>query len=170
MSRFLHVVMAIATSMVLQGCVGFGAWTLGSRSESIDRPHLEQSRGSVDLHKKAAEGTLATASTLRAQWGEPDRIVPGREGSSEWVYNINGFRWSGLVVYAVILPLPAMIPIGSQYVSIFVREDRIEKVILTDWAFKAGVYCGFFGLMNGGWGCGAGTFEELQTPTSASGK
>jgi hypothetical protein len=169
MNRYLQVVTAIAASMALQGCVGVGAWTLGSRSESSDRPHIDQTRGSVNLHKKT-EGTLTTASALREQWGEPDRVVVDDDGgSSEWIYKTNGFRWSGLVLYVVIIPLPAMIPTGSQYVSVLVHNERVERVTLTDWAFKAGVYCGFFGLMYGGWGCGAGTFEELQT-TAASGK
>jgi hypothetical protein len=29
-----------------------------------------------------------------------------------------------------------------------------------DWAFKAGAYCGYFGMMYGGLACGTGTLEE----------
>ena len=170
MFGYLHIVMAFAMSMALQGCVGVGAWTLGSRSESSDRPHINQTRGSVNLHKKVSDGPLLTASALREQWGEPDRVMAHDKGNSEWIYTTHGFRWSGLVLFIVIVPLPAMIPTGSQYVSVLVRNDRIERVTFTDWAFKAGFYCGFFGLMSGGWGCGAGTFEELQTTATASGK
>ena len=168
MPRFFHAVIAIAAAVVLQGCIGVGAWTLGSRKESSDRPYLDQARGSVDLRKKASDGTLTAASALRQHWGEPDEEVSHGGGTSEWLYNTKGFRWSGVVLYVVILPLPAMVPTGSQYVSVLVRNDYIEKVTVTDWAFKAGVYCGFFGLMNGGWGCGAGTFEKLQTTASAA--
>ena len=169
MNRYLHVVTAVAASMALQGCIGVGAWTLGSRSESSDRPHFDQTRGSVNLHNKA-EATVTTASALRELWGEPDRVVANDEGSGEWIYKTSGFRWSGLVLLVVIIPLPAMIPTGSQYVSILVHNERIERVTLTDWAFKVGVYCGFFGLTYGGWECGAGTFEELQTSSATPGK
>lgn len=170
MLRSIHVVGAIALSMILQGCIGVGAWTLGTRAESSDQPHVDQTRGPINVHRKATEGALTTAPALRAQWGEPDRVVPGEGGNSEWIYKLDGFRWSGLVLYVVIIPLPAMVPVGSQYVSFLVRNDQIERATLTDWAFKAGVYCGFFGVMNGGWACEAGTVEEAQASASSSSK
>lgn len=55
--------------------------------------------------------------------------------------------------------------LGSEYayVSFLMNEGRIEKATRASWAFKAGAYCGFFGMMYGGLGCGTGTFEERQS-------
>ena len=83
-------------------------------------------------------------------------------GKEEWIYKINGLRWSGVVLFVVVIPLPAMIPIGSQYVSFLIHDGQIERATRRDWAFKGGVYCGFFGMMYGGWDCGIGTFEEKE--------
>lgn len=164
MRRTQQIVIWLAVALMLQGCVGFGAWTLGSRSEPGAHPRIGQRKGTIDVRTGQSEGTLKTATELRAQWGEPDRIQSSEPGTEEWVYKTDGLRWSGLVLYVVIIPLPAMIPVGSQYVSLLIHDGQIESATRRDWAFKAGVYCGFFGMMYGGWGCGTGTFEEEKNP------
>ncbi len=168
MRKSRHIVIWLAVALMLQGCVGFGAWTLGSRSEPNAHPKIGQRKGATDVRTgqsaNQSEGTLKTAAELRAQWGEPDRIESGEPGTEEWIYKTDGLRWSGLVLYVVIIPLPAMIPVGSQYVSLLIHDGHIESATRTDWAFKAGAYCGFFGMMYGGWGCGTGTFEEEKNP------
>ncbi len=168
MRRYLHMVIWITAALMLQGCVGFGAWTLGSRIESNDRPNIDQTRGGLDVRKAAIDTSLRTAVELRATWGEPDRIEPRELGKEEWIYKTNGLRWSGLVLYVVVIPLPAMIPVGSQYVSFLIHGEHIERATRADWAFKAGAYCGFFGMMYGGLGCGTGTFAEKQAEAGGS--
>lgn len=164
MRKSRQIVIWLAVAMMLQGCVGFGAWTLGSRSESSAHPKIDQRRGAIDLRTGQPDGAPKTAAELRAQWGEPDRIESSEPGTEEWMYKTDGLRWSGLVLYVVIIPLPAMIPVGSQYVSFLIHDGQIENATRRDWAFKAGAYCGFFGMMYGGWGCGTGTFEEEKNP------
>ena len=166
--RYIRFALLIAASLALHGCIGLGAWTLGSRSESSDHSKIDQTRGSLDVRKIALEGTITTAAELRERWGEPDRVEPYDAGREEWIYKTNGFRWAGLILYVVIVPLPAMIPVGSQYVSFVIRDGQIESATRADWAFKAGAYCGFFGMTYGGLGCGTGTFEELEEPASRS--
>ena len=153
----------MAGASLLQGCVGLGAWTLGSRTESSDHPKIDRTRGVIDVRNGEPERTLKTAAELRAQWGEPDRVESLEGSKEEWIYKTDGMRWSGLVLYVVIVPLPAILPLGSQYVSFLMNEGRIEKATRANWAFKAGAYCGFFGMMYGGLGCGTGTFEERQS-------
>ena len=162
MRGYMRCALLISAALTLQGCVGFGAWTLGSRSESSDHPKIDQSRGSLDVRTLALERTITTAADLRDRWGEPDRVKSYDAGREEWIYKTNGFRWAGLILYVVIVPLPAMMPVGSQYVSFMIRDGQIESATRGDWTFKAGAYCGFFGMTYGGLGCGTGTFEELQ--------
>jgi hypothetical protein len=164
----IGLVMMIAASLTLQGCIGVGAWTLGSRTESSDRPKIDQTSGSRDLKNVGIDGNLKTSADIRARWGEPDRVVSREGGKEEWIYKTDGLRWSGLVLYVVVIPLPAVIPVGSQYVSFFIHDGHIESASRTDWSFKGAAYCGFFGMMYGGWQCETGTFEEKQGPASAS--
>ena len=156
MRKYRQVVIWMAGALLLQGCVGLGAWTLGSRTESSDHPKIDRTRGVIDVRNGEPERTLKTAA-------EPDRVESLEGGKEEWIYKTDGLRWSGLVLYVVIVPLPAMLPVGSQYVSFLMNEGRIEKATRASWAFKAGAYCGFFGMMYGGLGCGTGTFEERQS-------
>lgn len=162
MHQSLRALYWMATIVMLQGCVGLGAWTLGTRTESSDHPKLDQTRGALDLHKAGTDGDLKTATDLRRQWGAPDNIALRDDGKEEWIYKTGGFRWAGMVLYLVVLPLPAMIPVGTQDISVLLRDGHIEQATRRDWAFKAGAYCGFFGVMYGGLGCGTGTFEEKQ--------
>ena len=168
MHGYLRLASLIAASVTLQGCIGVGAWTLGSRVESSDRPKIDLARGSIDVRNVGIEVNLRTASDVRARWGEPDRVTSREAGVEEWIYKTKGWRWSGLVLYVVVIPLPAMVPVGSQYVSFLIHDGQIERATRADWAFKAGAYCGFFGMMYGSWGCGTGTFEEQQAPAPAS--
>ena len=138
MQKSLHVVIMIA-ALILHGCIGVGAWTLGDRMESSERPHIDQTRGSIDLRKADDSSRPGSAMALRAQWGEPDRVVAGETGKTEWIYKTDGLRWAGLVLYVVVIPLPLMVPIGSQYVSFVIEHEQIESATRADWAFKAGV-------------------------------
>ena len=162
MHTYLGRMCWMAAILMLQGCVGLGAWTLGTRSETSDHPKIDQARGAIDLCKAGTETVLRTAKELRTYWGEPDRIESHDDGKEEWIYKTGGLRWSGMVLYLVIVPLPAMVPVGTQYVSVLIHDGQIERATRRDWAFKAGAYCGFFGMMYGGLGCGTGTFEEKQ--------
>ena len=168
MQKDIGFAMVIAASLALQGCIGLGAWTLGSRSESSDHPKIDQTRGSLDLRTMAVEETITTVAELRERWGDPDRVERYDDHREEWVYKTSGLRWAGMLLYVVIIPLPAMIPVGTQYVSVLVHDGQIERATRADWSFKAGAYCGFFGMTYGGLGCGTGTFEEIQRPASRS--
>jgi hypothetical protein len=170
MHKYVNNLFWVAAIVMLQGCVGLGAWTLGTRSESSDHPKIDQPRGAIDMRKPGTETDLKTATELRTQWGEPDRTESRDDGKEEWIYNTGGFRWSGMVLYLVVVPLPAMIPVGMQYVSVLIHDGHVEQATRKDWAFKAGAYCGFFGMMYGGFGCGTGTFEENHESASRAGR
>lgn len=145
-----------------QGCIGIGAWTLGSRTDSGNQPTIADTRGTLDLHKPATEESIKTGQQLRERWGEPDRIILHGTGQEEWIYHTGGWRWAGMILYLVIVPLPAMMPVGSQHVSFLLTDGEIKQATRTDWEFKAGAYCGYFGMIYGHLSCGTGTFEEAR--------
>jgi hypothetical protein len=154
LSRLMFMLALCATMQ--EGCVGLGAWTLGSRTESSETPHIYRMRGAVDVRGESREGDIKTGAEVRTSWGEPDQVLVRDDGKEEWTYKTKGWRWNGVVLYAVVVPLPIMIPWGTQYVSVLVNNGQIESATRGDWDFQAGAYCGFFS----GWGCGAGSFEQ----------
>lgn len=153
-SRLMLILVACVT---LHGCVGVGAWTLGSRTESSDAPRIYQAKGSLNVGKEGREGDIKTGAELRTNWGEPDEIEVRSDGKEEWTYKTKGWRWNGIILYAVVVPIPAMVPWGTQYVWFLVNDGAIESASRADWNFIGGAYCGLFVMMQG-WGCGAGTF------------
>ncbi len=159
---YMRPVIATILPMILSGCVGLGAWTLGTRTAEGDHQAIQPTRGTIAPHKPERGALIETAADLQTQWGKPDRIKAVESGGEEWIYKTDGLRWSGMLLYVMIVPLPAMVPVGSQYLSVLVQDGRIERVTKVDWAFKGGAYCGYFGMMYGRLGCGTGTFEETQ--------
>jgi hypothetical protein len=149
-----RLLVALALCLPLHGCVGLGAWTLGSRAESSDTPYISPTRGTMDIRATSRGVDVKTGSELRTKWGEPDQIIAHEDGKEEWIYETRGWRWHGMILYAVILPVPAMVPWGTQYVSFLVKNGEIESATRADWYFKVGAYCGYFS----GWGCEAGRF------------
>lgn len=168
MCRSLKLIFCFVTALSIQGCIGLGAWTLGSRTESSEHPTIHPTRGALDLHKVTPVAEITSAADLRRAWGEPDRIDRREDGKHEWIYKTPGLRWAGLVLYLVVVPLPAMVPVGPQTVSFVVHEGQVEQATRRDWAFKGGAYCGYFGMVYGGLGCGTGTFEEEQGSAAGS--
>jgi hypothetical protein len=152
----------------LQSCIGVGAWTLGSRVESSQTPRIFEKRGSVDLHKPAVDQGIKRGDELRRHWGEPDRVISLGAGQEEWTYKPGGWRWAGMLLYVVIVPLPAMVPIGSQEIAFTLMDGHIAQATKTDWGFKAGAYCGYFGMVYGGLACGTGTLDEAMEPRPGS--
>lgn len=134
----------------------------GSRTESNAHPTIHPTREALDVYKATPAAEITTAAELRSEWGEPDRIDRRQDGAEDWTYKIPGFRWSGLILYVVILPLAAMIPVGSQEVSFLIHDGRIEQATRRDWAFKGGAYCGYFVMVYDGLGCETRSFEEKQ--------
>ncbi|MFO0730674.1 MAG: hypothetical protein U0231_18690 [Nitrospiraceae bacterium] len=92
--------------ITLQGCVGLGAWTLGTRTSMEDNQAIQPTRGTVAPRKTTPEPIIVSATDLQTHWGKPDEITTRKDGSEEWIYKIDGLRWSGMVLYVVIIPSP----------------------------------------------------------------
>ena len=53
--------LGIAVTASVHGCVGLGAWTLGTRTESSEQPKIEQIGGAINLRKADTDTNLKTA-------------------------------------------------------------------------------------------------------------
>lgn len=109
------------------------------------------------------EGDISNSTELKRYWGEPDKVVPQEGGREEWIYKKTKWRWAGIILYAIV-PLPLMLPFGSESVSVITMQEQIESVTRhRGWDLIAGGFCGFSMMMPaGGFGCTAGTAEGLE--------
>jgi hypothetical protein len=157
--RFLRFVALLAIGLSLNGCVGVGAWIFWPHTASTDTPRALSARGTLHISPEDPQGAITTSAELRKHWGEPDNIVLHDTQAEEWIYTQPYWRWYGVILYAVVVPLPFMLPVGSEYVSLTVKDGQITAATRVKSAVVASAYCGVFGTLQTGLGCGTGTVE-----------
>ena len=159
----MRLIVMLILFLNLQGCLGIGAWVVGLESTSTDAPRLYRERGSVGMSSAAREGDISNSTELKRYWGEPDTIVAQEDGREEWIYKRAKWRWAGVILCAIV-PLPLILPFGSESVSVRTMQGQIESVTRRrGWDVIAGGFCGFSMMMPPvGFGCTAGTNEGLE--------
>jgi hypothetical protein len=125
----------------LSGCIGIGVATLGEESAPIDNPKIGNERSQV-WSRMSNEPPL-TSSLLFKQWGRPDRLVRNSDHTEEWVYWSTGSIWSGVELWALILPLPLAIPTGYVRVSFVVQDGQVVSAYRAWDRLEGKFFCGF---------------------------
>ena len=125
--RFIPV---LAVCLLLQGCVGV---LVGSRdTTTIPNPSISKAAylGAVARGGGSAE---YTAEWLRSNWGAPASIKAASEGTGElWTYDFKRQCWCG-VMPMVIIPIPLMVPTGTEKVVFLLRDDRVVNAKRVEW-------------------------------------
>jgi hypothetical protein len=79
-----------------------------------------------------------TEADVRALWGEPDSSSKEKDGVVVWRYD-NGPNLVG-VVPMIFLPIPIIVPIGSNYSEIYFKDGRAFKASFSEMAAAGGYY------------------------------
>ena len=143
----LLAVIAIQT----QGCFGLGGILLADHTVTIEQPLLSSTKGQISNKYKAS--LTADAATVKEHWGDPDSVKELAPDRFRWDYNF-GLRWNGLGMLVVIVPVPLVLPMGHNYISLLFENERVVSATVKEWRIGAGAYCGFFVMMQDGWTCG----------------
>jgi len=114
-----------AATICLSGCAGLGIVTFGNQEATIANPRINIEKGGLSGEDRPAPWTKA--EDLLKAWGAPDERKEADSKAQLWTYRL-GVRWNGIVAIAVIIPVPLIVPVGSDYV-----EFRIEN----DWVVSA---------------------------------
>ena len=134
--NILRFVFSLTIILLLQGCVGIGL--RGDVTSVIDHPVIGD-KGTLYIGENLSKHT--SKQELRSRWGQPDYIDFTDDISERWDY-ILGYRWNGLEIMAVVLPLPLLVPVGREHIYFFfTNEEMMHSEILTDdLRFYAGCY------------------------------
>jgi len=98
--KYTHLFILI---LLLSGCAGLTTH-FGTEASHQQFSYYQAKRGEFSTDK---------ATTLRA-WGNPIKIT--KQGENEvWKYR-GGTAWRGIVIW-VLVPIPLMAPVGSNYVN-----------------------------------------------------
>jgi len=103
----IRVLAIISTVLSLSGCVGLAVGTYGTFENKEESFSISSEKNSFEYSTSAE--TL-TKEQLVSTWGEPDQI--SMVGSCEVVAYNDGFSWSGVGAFLVIIPIPLLAPSG----------------------------------------------------------
>jgi len=143
MSTFRLLAVLVAC-MLSQGCVGI---LVGSRdTTTTENPSLSKT-ADVDGVLGVSDGVKYNGPWLRSHWGTPSTVKSEVEGAEVWTYGFGQQCWCG-VMPALVIPIPLMIPTGTEKVVFLLRDDQVVSATQVKWRRSGGGV----GLGPDGWG------------------
>jgi len=157
MLRMLSLALSVA---LCSGCVGFA--TYGDVEHRRPFPVLSLDRARYAAYSN--EYLPPNKNQLLAAWGSPDRIDT-EKGRERWIYK-EQIPWNGVLLYALILPVPLMLPVGRSYMVIEFSNDTIVGSETVGYALKYEAACGVLPSHSQviGFGCKTQT-PEIRQPS-----
>jgi len=147
---------SLAFMIPLSGCIG--AEYYGTHYGSTTIPCAASTPGHL------FEGALqfvATDEQVRRDWGDPSEVSFGDNGLERWTY-YGSLRWNGLLLLAVVIPIPLFVPLGRERVSI---DFRNGKAVFGEAIASEDLWQAFLGLhLHDGWTAKAGSRDLSQIP------
>lgn len=113
--RFLFFPVA---ALSLSGCIGASIYhdeRISFEAPQIDPEGTVQSGRSLDAISRA---------DVECIWGPPAKLRRVGEREERWTYLSSDLRWVG-VLLVVILPVPMMVPVGHESVTLTLKDDRV---------------------------------------------
>ena len=109
--------------MMISGCVGMSKIKTIKEEKHIN---LYEWKG----YLSCCEDNNYTKSYVLSLWGKPDDIVI-KNNTQQWIYN-RELAFSGLIIWAILIPVPLVIPTGYRTTKLIFEEDTISKIIYED--------------------------------------
>lgn len=111
-------------SLLLSGCVGLTIQTIHTQKYALS----EFSRSDLDLYEEY-DGSVSsyTKEEIIQLIGEPDEMGVYKN-CDVYTYR-NGFSWSGVGAYIVVIPVPILFPTGIDEDVLYFREDKTVGIV-----------------------------------------
>lgn len=97
------------------GCLGVAF--NGNHYGSTSTPRISSKPGHL---LEGSDAHAVSDTEVRRAWGEPDEITKPGDGSELWTYT-GGLRWNGVLLFVVIVPIPLLVPVGREQVTLRFR-------------------------------------------------
>ncbi|WP_027360801.1 hypothetical protein [Desulforegula conservatrix] len=165
-SRESLIVIIVLSIFFLQGCANIHFGLSLPHSQIIDNPSISEFYGNVyyeDPTKKPIN-----SFTIKALWGAPNEVNIREDNSIVWTYKKKGYddkyhwSWRGVHFIIIILPIPLMLPIDTEEISLVIENDIVKKAYI-DGSYDFNI--GYAIVPN--WGCSGNapfcTFATLKT-------
>lgn len=140
----MRTLIFFALTIMLSGCVGISA----IKTTKTDK-HIELSPYVGYLY--CCDDNNYAKSDVISLWGEPDEILI-EKNAQHWIYNRER-AFNGLIFWAVLIPIPLVIPTGYRTTRLIFEEDTISKIIYEDTKLPT-ISCGFPNIFENDAPCG----------------
>lgn len=152
----MRILMLFISLLFLSGCAGLAVGTYGTFESQKDSFSLSNIR----LEQNYRERKSYSKDEVISLWGEPDQI--SINGSCEVLTYYDGYTWSGVGAFILVIPVPLILPSGHDETKIYFKNNQSIKLIS-----EYGEVTGMVGYMCGSNECGfmAGSVNTEQTRT-----
>ncbi|MFT7464565.1 MAG: hypothetical protein ACI9EF_002921 [Pseudohongiellaceae bacterium] len=143
----------VAASVISQGCVSYN-W-VGPSAMAFENPQdLGQGRRSIEASRGRPP---LSARFLEHTWGSPDSIEHLESGIERWTYYL-GLPWNGVVLSALIMPIPLLVPVGREWVSFDIENGLVISASGEKDTSRCSALYGFYVGV-----CGSGFGSQVDT-------
>jgi hypothetical protein len=76
-----------------------------------------------------------TPAEVEQLWGQPDKKT-FTANTETWVYNDNSeLRWTGIILLAVFIPVPIMVPTGRDATELYFERGRLKSAFTHEYEY-----------------------------------
>lgn len=120
--RRMRIMIVVLSICLVTGCAGLAVGTYGTFEFHQDKFNLSDQR----LQQNHGENKVYTKEQVISLWGNPDKI--SATGSCEVFTYQNGYTWSGVGAFVLIVPIPLVIPSGHNETKIYFINNQSVKL------------------------------------------
>lgn len=140
----MQILIVLVLTIILSGCVGLAVGSYGTHESKRDSFELESERNQINYYSNS---TSYTQEQVESLWGKPDET--STNGTCAIFTYHDGYNWSGVGAFVVIVPIPLALPTGYDEIKIYFKKGQSVKLVL-----EYGEITGIFGYMCGSNECG----------------
>ncbi|WP_407334329.1 hypothetical protein [Enterovibrio sp. 27052020O] len=116
-------VLAFLGLIFLNGCVGITDNTNKKVDEFYGRFHENDPKEKYPYLKDEQRNKVG----IKEAWGEPLLIAKNAHGGERWIYPDETF-YKGIIVWAVVIPIPLKFPLGDLNVLVDFEQDNVKTM------------------------------------------
>ena len=124
--KTFSIVLALAATLLLTGCIGLGFMTYGKRETLNTTFSLNDRKNQIDYYSKTIH--IYTEEEIIARWGQPDSVKT--TGACKVLIYNNGRSWAGAIVQVIVIPVPLMLPTGHYKNRFYMRDGKCVGLIV----------------------------------------
>ena len=139
----MRILIALTLLISLSGCVGLAVGSYGTFESKKENFNLSEQRNKQGYGKNKSY----SKEQVITLWGTPDEI--SSKGACDVLTYHDGYNWSGIGAYVLIVPIPLALPSGNDETKIYFKNNQSIKL-----TSEYGEITGMFGYMCGSNACG----------------